>query len=95
MFISLTDVQIGNGRCTSPLYELATITDQDWVKRVGFSLSSAGISSDKADSISLKCEKSDNFPAQTVILRLSDYKALILWEGVLFEIERPGSPFTP
>jgi len=36
-----------------------------------------------------------DFPEQTLILRLGNGKALMLWDGVFLEIERPGNPFLP
>jgi len=36
-----------------------------------------------------------DFPEQTLILLLAQGKALMLWDGVFLEIERPGNPFLP
>jgi len=39
--------------------------------------------------------KKENFPSQTIILRLPGNKALMLWDGVFLDLERTKNPFLP
>lgn len=95
ILLLLDRVQVGKRSCSSPVFESKTITDDEFVKRVGSPLKSLGISTDKVEAIMLKCEGRDQFPSQTFILRLSDGNALMLWDGVFLEIERARNQFLP
>ncbi len=85
----------GKETCSAPTFDSKTITNDEVVKRVGSSIKSLGIPSDKVDVILLACKAKDNFPAQTIVLRLPGNKALILWEGVFLELERSKNLFLP
>lgn len=93
--LELDRVQAGEQECRSPVFEPKTVSDKEFSERSGSPLKSLGITADKVDAIVLTCEGNNKFPPQTLILKLPGRRALILWEGVFFEIERPGNLFLP
>ncbi len=93
IWFSLDRVHVGGLACQAPIFESKTFTNDEFVKLIGNPLKSLGISADKVEAIVLKCEASDKFPPQTLILRLPGGKALMLWDGVFLEIERARNSF--
>ncbi len=88
-------VQLAEFYCSRPVIETKAIKNEEFIRQIGTPLSSLGISSDKVDSILIKCVGQTRFPEKTLILRLSDTKALMLWDGVFFEFERGPNLFRP
>ena len=112
VLLNLDKVVIGRQTCYVPIFDPKTITDQEFAHRIGNSLRSLGVQSDKLDAIFLRCKAKDNsyqaavlrggsvweqdkFPYQTIILRLSGDKALMLWDGVFLDLERTKNLFLP
>lgn len=95
ILLNLDRLVVRNETCYSPVFESRTITDAEVVKRLGSSITSLGIASDKLDAIYVACKSKNNSPVQTFILRLPDNKALMLWDGVFLEMERTKNIFLP
>ena len=93
--IDLDRVAAGKQTCSAPIFDAKTITNEDFIKRVGSSITSLGISTDRVNTILLVCGAKDNFPSQTIILSLTDEKALMLWDGIFLELERSRNHFLP
>jgi hypothetical protein len=92
---ALDRVVMGKEACPAPAFDTDSITGEEFFRRVGGSLKSLGLLSEKADVILLTCRAKINFPAKTIILRLTGSKALMLWDGVFLELERTRNPFLP
>jgi hypothetical protein len=95
ILFNLDRVVAGKETCYAPIFDATTITNEEVVKRVGSSIKSLGIPSEKLDVIFLVCQTKGNFPSQTIMLRLLGNKALMLWEGVFLELERSRNLFLP
>lgn len=93
ILFNLDRVAAGKETCYAPRYDARTVNNEEFVKRVGSSIKSLGIPSDKVDAIFLGCEAKDKFPSQTFMLRMPGNKALMLWEGVFLELERTRNLF--
>ncbi len=83
-------IRLEGKTCAEPSLEFRTISDDEFVKRTGSHLSSLGIKTENLDVISLKCKQGHSDLQQTFFLRLSQGKLLLLWEGVLLELESPN-----
>lgn len=88
-------IAVGNESCTNALIDPRTITDEEFQKLTGSSLSMLGFSSGKVDAIRIACNSTGSVPNQTFILRTTDKTGLMLWQGVFLELERPPNPFNP
>lgn len=95
ILFNLDRVVIRKETCSSPLFDAKTITNEEFVKRVGSPFESLGILTDKLDAILLVCESKNTFPSQTFMLRLPNNRSLMLWEGVFLELERTKNLFLP
>jgi hypothetical protein len=95
LLFKLDRVVVGRETCTAPMIDAKTVTDDEFVRRVGSSLKSLGITSDKVDAIYFACRTKSDFPTLSFILRMPGNKALMLWDGVFLEIERPPNLFVP
>lgn len=95
IWLSLHSVRVGKENCNSPVFEPKTLTNEEFTLRIGSSIKSLGIPWDRIEAIVLICAAKDTFPSQTIILRLPGNKALMLWDGVFLELERPGNLFLP
>lgn len=78
----------GKQTCLAPLLEARTITDEEYSKRVGSPFKAIGIPSNKVDAIFVTCDAEGNFPSNTFMLRKSDGKIAMLWNGVFLELEK-------
>lgn len=95
IFFSLDRVAAGAQTCHTPMFDPRTVTNEEFVHRIGLSLESLKLPSDKVDAILLGCNAEDKFPSQTIVLRLPGNKALMLWDGVFLELERSRTLFLP
>jgi hypothetical protein len=93
--IKLNELRVGYETCARAVYSPRTITNDELISRVGISLESLGLPSDRVDTIRFTCDRDNHRSTSGFILRLSANKSLLLWEGVFLEIERPGNPFLP
>lgn len=96
ILFTLDRVVAGKGNCSAPVFDAKTVTNEEFENRVGSSLQSMSLPSDKIEAILLGCKAATNkFPSQTIVLRLPGNKALMLWEGVFLELERTRDLFSP
>jgi hypothetical protein len=95
ILLTLDRVVAGKGTCSSPVFDGQTVTNEEFESRVGSSLQSMSLPSDKIETIRLACRSTNKFPSQTIVLRLPGNKALMLWEGVFLELERTRDLFSP
>lgn len=86
-------IRIGNDQCSTSI-EPRTITNADYESFSGEPLAKLGISSDKINTIRITCSRPNRDPLLTYILKFNDTKALLLWDGVFLEIERPANSFS-
>ena len=91
--IRLDNLFIGRSNCPGASFDFKSVSDKD-LERYGFTLKSLGIDSDTVKVINAGCESNTNFPRQTLIFLQSPTKATMLWDGVLFEIERLPNQFS-
>ncbi len=95
VYFKFDRVVAGKETCDAPRFDARTVTNEEFEKRIGSSIKSLGIPSDKVDAIHLVCEARSSFPAQTIMLRLPGNKGLMLWDGVFLELERSTNLFLP
>lgn len=95
ILFSLDRVVVRNETCSSPVFDPKAITNEEFVKRLGSSITSLGIASGKLEAILVACKSRTNLPVQTFVLRLPGNKALMLWDGVFLEMERTKNIFLP
>jgi len=81
--------------CSVQDFEPFAINNEDSTRLFGSSLTALQISSDKVAAIRFKCTVPNSEPKQAVMLLLASNKALILWNGVFLDAERPGNVFLP
>jgi hypothetical protein len=93
--IKANELMVGYATCARAIYSPKTITNEEFISRVGSSLESLGLPADRVDTIRFTCDSQDHLSTSGFILRLGGNKSLVLWEGVFLEIERPGNPFRP
>lgn len=85
-WLSFDIVQLDGKSCSSPMFEARTISNEEFVSRIGSPLKSLG---DKIESVFMKCESDNSSMSRTFFIRLANTKMLLLWEGVLLELENP------
>ena len=92
ILFSPSRVAIGDTGCYESSLVFASITGEDAFKRLGIQLSDLGIEGSTMRAIRATCSNKDE---GTFIFLLSPDKAKLLWNGVFFDIERPGNIFLP
>jgi hypothetical protein len=92
--ISIYETAIAPTKCSVREFEPLTVDNEKSIRLFGSPLSALKISSDHVDSIRFRCAVGDK-TSTAYLLRLPSEKALLLWNGVFLEIERPGNPFLP
>jgi hypothetical protein len=81
--------------CSVHDFEAFAVNNEDSTRLFGSSLNELKISSDKVQGIRFKCTVPNAGPKEAVMLLLAPNKALILWDGVFLDAERPGNVFLP
>ena len=71
------------------MFEARTISNEEFVSRIGSPLKSLGLEGDKIEAVFMKCESDNSSMSRTFFIRLANTKMLLLWEGVLLELENP------
>ncbi|MEP6787696.1 MAG: hypothetical protein ABJB40_04650 [Acidobacteriota bacterium] len=90
--LRLENLFIGRSNCPDASFDFKSVSDKD-LEHYGFSLSDIGIKSDAVTIMSASCKSNPGYPQRTLIFLNSTTKATILWNGVLFEIERLPNEF--
>ena len=80
--------EVGTKSCHSPAYRSRNLNDKEFLQDLGASLSSIGIKTDRVETIAVKCETGGWKPPQSLLIRLPEGGALLLWEGVFLELKR-------
>jgi len=93
LFFRSGEVRIGKRWCRAPVYEPRRLSNDVLMKLIGTDLKSFGLAGDQLNAMSLKCLNEPQFPKQTMVLFTGPGRALVLWEGVFVEIERPPNSF--
>lgn len=93
--LKLNHLFIGSSNCTRATFEWESVTDSILRSRVGMSLKDLGFNSDNVNVIKIGCRSNDNYPPTVLVILQSPTKGKLLWDGVFFDIERPGNPFSP
>lgn len=81
--------------CAGTTFDFKTLTDRDVTQRWGISLKDLGLNGESISIMIFKCSFGKNSQIPTLVFLSSPTKANLLWNGVLFNIERPGNPFRP
>ena len=86
--LNIDAAEVGTKRCQSPAYRSRSLTDKEFFRDLGTSLSSIGIKTDRVETIAVKCEAGGWEPPQSLLIRLPEGDMLLLWEGVFLEMKR-------
>jgi hypothetical protein len=88
-------ISIGKLTCYSPSFEHRSLSNDEFLKKIGSSARSFGIDSNKIEALFIQCTSETKYPSFSVFLPTADAKYLMLWEGVFVSLERAdeGSPF--
>jgi hypothetical protein len=86
--LNIDAAEVGTRSCQSPAYRSRTLSDKEFFQDLGASLSSIGIKTDRVETIAVKCETGVWNPPQSLLIRLPEGGALLLWEGVFLELKR-------
>jgi len=81
--------------CSVRNFELFSVDNEQSTRLFGASLTDLKIPAAKVEAIRFKCTFPNATPQEAVMLILTSNKALILWDGVFLETERPGNEFLP
>lgn len=76
----------GDKLCRSVSYESRKLTDKDLEELLGASIEGLGVTANPIDVIALKCETKEWQPEQSLLIRVSPVKMLMLWDGVFLEL---------
>lgn len=88
-------LQVGSDRCSDPIFDPKTVTDEEFTKLVGSSMKLLGIDADRILIVRMVCTLQDKRSMPTAFLITPDGKGLLLWDGVFLEIEREKNYFSP
>jgi hypothetical protein len=88
--LNIDAAEVGTKSCQSPAYRSRSLTDKEFFRELGTSLSSIGIKADRVDIIAVKCETGGWKPPQSLLVRLPEGEMLLLWDGVFLELKRQG-----
>jgi hypothetical protein len=86
--LNIDAAEVGTKRCQSPAYRSRHLTDKEFFQDMGTSLSSLGIKTDRVETVAVKCETGDWKPPQSLLVRLPEGEALLLWNDVFLELKR-------
>ena len=86
--LNIDVAEVGTKSCQSPAYRSRSLTDKEFFRDLGTSLSSIGIKTDRVETIAVKCEAGGWEPPQSLLIRLPEGDMLLLWEGVFLELKR-------
>ena len=86
--LNIDAAEVGAKSCQSPAYRSRSLTDKEFFRELGTSLSSIGIKVDRVDTIAIKCETNGWKPPQSLLVRLPEGEMLLLWDGVFLELKR-------
>jgi hypothetical protein len=86
--LNIDSAEVGTKSCQSPAYRSRSLTDKEFFRDLGTSLSSIGIKADRVDTISVRCETGGWKPSQSLLVRLPEGEMLLLWDGVFLELKR-------
>jgi len=86
--LNIDAAEVGTNSCQSPAYRSRSLTDKEFLRELGTSLSSIGIKTDRVETIAVKCEAGGWEPPQSLLVRLPEGDMLLLWEGVFLELKR-------
>jgi hypothetical protein len=86
--LNIDAAEVGTKSCQSPAYRSRTLTGKEFFQELGTSLSSIGIKIDRVETIAVKCETGGWKPPRSLLIRLPEGEALLLWDGVFLELKR-------
>lgn len=91
VLLELDQARAATKHCSSPAYVSRKLTDQDLEQLLRVSLKRLGVESSHVDVFVMKCETQGWQPGQSILVRISPDRMLMLWEGVFLEL-RDRSP---
>lgn len=91
--LRLDNLFIGRSNCSDATFDFRSLSDQAF-ERYGLMLKNLGIVATSEKAIIAVCRSNKDYPPQTLILLSSPTKATMLWDGILFEIERLPNLFS-
>jgi hypothetical protein len=79
--------EVGIKSCHSPVYRSESLTNDDFNHRLGTTLQSLGIHSNRAETIVIKCETGGWRPPLSLLVKLDQGGMLMLWDGLFLELK--------
>jgi hypothetical protein len=83
-------LRIGNSYCAQPSFTRTRLTSDEIARQLGPPEKALGVNAPSFDLLLLKCDSDKTFSPSMHVFSLSTRKTLMVWEGVLLELESPS-----